>query len=489
MKDSKTLRSVANDLNRYIILASLAVFLLFLASNLFIYKHYKQHLVESDQRDLQSALLIYTTNLVAQIGLVASSVEFLEFIRSGDVTRERKKRDFYDLMGRMSKQNISGWVIEDKKNSTIFSFGATNNNIIKFPLCYIGDTINSYYGTCVATLFIYISNDELYKSLRIINDRILLCSDCEPAHQIKDLGNETYKIDLEIKTGFRMKSKFDELYFIALEVTSFIGILFVAIWVRSRVRTVLNRNIIDPIIGISNFNCGLKISDSTVEEIVQMRHRRDLLQAKTLAEEKQNRWLANEIHDEFGSQLVTLKWSIELLDKHNTPANLALALSNIDGLIKLTNNFIAALRPEDLETLGLQRALIQIINVWEVRNRKCEYTYKFNIKEDCIPEGVGHAVYRICQESLTNIFKHSDATNAGINLSTQKDPDNNEFILLIIKDNGKGFDVSTSHNLGGHGINSMRDRAISLAGSFRLQSSPSSGTLIEVKMPLTCPSA
>jgi signal transduction histidine kinase len=86
------------------------------------------------------------------------------------------------------------------------------------------------------------------------------------------------------------------------------------------------------------------------------------------------------------------------------------------------------------------------------------------------------ALFRIAQEALANIARHSSASHADVSLEYETG-----VVKMIIKDNGHGFDKSVQHN--GLGLYSMRERAEVLGGNFAVESSPEQGTKIMVTLP------
>jgi len=94
-------------------------------------------------------------------------------------------------------------------------------------------------------------------------------------------------------------------------------------------------------------------------------------------------------------------------------------------------------------------------------------------------ERINTYLYRISQEALNNVVKHSVATEVRIQLLELR-----KHIELIIEDNGKGFDFNNDFKSKGNGIYNMRERASILGGTFELKSNKNSGTTITVKIPL-----
>ncbi|MEJ2064859.1 MAG: histidine kinase [Reinekea sp.] len=264
-------------------------------------------------------------------------------------------------------------------------------------------------------------------------------------------------------------------------------ILLISLFLRTMILKVLNHYIIEPITKITSSVHSADFNNATLVEVLKIQQRNEVLQAKAIAEDKQNKWLASELHDELGAQLVSLKWSLQAIEQNNSAANLTTAKENLNRLISLVKNFIAELRPEELETLGLSKSLDLMVVKRNNQAGLCRYKLTNQTKDEEISGAFSHAIYRVCQESLTNIAKHSSATSAEISMHIEWLSNNTRILELKVRDNGNGFSYNESFKPGGHGIDSMKERVISLGGVFQLLTEPGAGTEILVMLPLPLP--
>jgi signal transduction histidine kinase len=137
---------------------------------------------------------------------------------------------------------------------------------------------------------------------------------------------------------------------------------------------------------------------------------------------------------------------------------------------------IFELRPESLEVEGLVAALSKQADALQARHSIA--VEKSFCEEPGVPLAIKESLYRISQEALNNIVKHARATQVDLGL---KQIDGT--LLLEVKDNGQGFDPG--ENFPGHlGLNSMRERVERVGGSFEVESRPSGGTRICVRVPI-----
>ena len=195
--------------------------------------------------------------------------------------------------------------------------------------------------------------------------------------------------------------------------------------------------------------------------------------------------IAREIHDELGQQLTVLKMDISWLNKKMDKKNVAIQqkmselLGVIDNTVKTVRRISTELRPSLLDDLGLIAALD-----WQcqefARRSGIETSFSSNTDHLKLTQVMATGLFRIFQESLTNIARHADATeiHARVKATT-------ETLLLIIQDNGKGFLATGIENKKTLGILGMRERVSLMGGEFKIISTPGEGTEISVSVPVS----
>ncbi len=192
--------------------------------------------------------------------------------------------------------------------------------------------------------------------------------------------------------------------------------------------------------------------------------------------------LSRELHDGLGQSLIGLKLRYESCitklrnsEDSKTGAEKLRELfdKTIDEIRRISNN----LMPAALSEFGLLTAIQNICN--EI-SKTTNTVVKFSVygKNQIKNQNTDIYIFRIIQEALTNIIKHSGASNAHVNFYFKE----NE-VLIEIKDNGKGFDVSKEKNIKGNGLANMIDRTVILSGKINIKSVISEGTVIEIKIP------
>lgn len=204
--------------------------------------------------------------------------------------------------------------------------------------------------------------------------------------------------------------------------------------------------------------------------------------------EEERRTLTMEIHDELGQKLAAMQIETGLLLRKIVSNGDTIKTSNISekikSLDKLLNetleskiSILSKLRLDFLEELGLVEAVRVYLKEFENRHGiKCYFNSDWDYLELEYENSL--ALYRIFQESLTNISRHSNATEVDVIIEEK-----NKKLILTIEDNGKGF-IKKDKNIFGLGILGMKERALIIGGSFSIRGTPDKGTKIQVSTKL-----
>lgn len=216
-----------------------------------------------------------------------------------------------------------------------------------------------------------------------------------------------------------------------------------------------------------------------------------LLRKLVTTQEDERRRVARDLHDHLGQQVTALRLKISALKdgrEHDkiSAAQVEEALA-LAGRLDREVDFLAwELRPAALDDLGLSVALANYVREWSRHfNTPAEFHTSLN-EADRWPVEIETNLYRIGQEALNNIYKHANANRVEVILERRDD-----YVVLIIEDDGAGFDSQEALNLdssrkaeGGLGLVSMRERAALVGGTLQIESAPGGGTTIFVRVPL-----
>jgi signal transduction histidine kinase len=196
--------------------------------------------------------------------------------------------------------------------------------------------------------------------------------------------------------------------------------------------------------------------------------------------EERNR-IAREIHDSLGHSLTALNLQLETALKlsQSDPKRAVTFLARAKELgskaLQDVRHSVSAMRSNPLQGQSLEQAIATLSEDF-YRSTGIIPICEINLAY-LLPIEVNTALYRIIQESFTNVSKYAYATKIKLELSITTD------LQLMIQDNGRGFDLA--RNTTGFGLQSMRDRTLALGGNFNISSTPGSGCKIIVNIPLS----
>ncbi|HEX7794874.1 MAG TPA: ATP-binding protein [Vicinamibacterales bacterium] len=225
-----------------------------------------------------------------------------------------------------------------------------------------------------------------------------------------------------------------------------------------------------------------------VQDVSQRRQdeaeRLTLIRRLVDVEESERRRVARELHDQFGQQLsaLTLKLATLRRDRgRRTQFSEELApLERIATQLGADLDLLVSrLRPPALDDLGLLAALDQYIRRWAEEAGVHAELHAKGLEAGGLNSDTETALYRIVQEALNNVVKHSQAKNVALLLDQSADR-----VSLIIEDDGVGFNVEQHFPSHRFGVAGMRERTVLLAGTFDIESNPGHGTTVAVRIPL-----
>jgi signal transduction histidine kinase len=239
---------------------------------------------------------------------------------------------------------------------------------------------------------------------------------------------------------------------------------------RTEALTAANRDLVNEVLERKRAEMALEHSREELRELAAI---------GTSAREQENRRIARELHDELCQTLAASRLELELVSERKAlAAELARVHTLLDEAVVATRRIAADLRPLVLDDLGLVAAAD-----WLVQNFKQRHGIECELVVDPanldLQEPQATAVFRIMQESLTNIGRHAHASRATLSLTRHDD-----HVVLCVQDDGVGFDLSSPRKLNSFGLSGLRERAYLVAGDVSIESSPGHGTSIKVRIPL-----
>lgn len=218
-----------------------------------------------------------------------------------------------------------------------------------------------------------------------------------------------------------------------------------------------------------------------LELIESRKNLRKLAAHRDAVREDERKRIALEVHDELGQLLTALKMDISMLRmQYGADAEIGKRTADMRELVEKTIGVVrqvaSHLRPAALD-LGIVPALEWLL---EDFSQRTGIAYELNISggEVVLDDVKATAVFRIVQESLTNVMRHASASCVGISLKCQKNA-----LFLEIQDDGRGFDLETAGNGASFGLLGIRERVLMQEGSLQIDTGPGRGTILAISIP------
>ena len=202
------------------------------------------------------------------------------------------------------------------------------------------------------------------------------------------------------------------------------------------------------------------------------------------SQEEERRRVAREMHDDWAQRLAVLSIKVVNLEQlvSASPAALPLLRGMQDELVRLSedvHDLSRQLHPSILDDLGLVEALRSECASFS-RREGAPVQFRTEGVPTSLPGDVALCIYRVAQEALRNVAKHSSSPSARVSLTGTRSA-----LVLLVQDEGVGFDPSGHRGRGGLGLASMHERARLIGAGLRILSAPGRGTTIELRVPLT----
>jgi len=201
-------------------------------------------------------------------------------------------------------------------------------------------------------------------------------------------------------------------------------------------------------------------------------------------QERERKTLAHDLHDELGQFVNAIK--LDAVAMRDAPANHApiratarAMIVNIDRVYDVLRGLIRQLRPVGFDDLGLRAALEHCISEWRPRLPTVQIGMVCAPELETLDEARGLVVFRLVQEALTNIARHSSATQVQIQIERSA---SGQGIDVLIADNGIGADLSLPRT--GLGLVGMRERVAALGGAITLAAARGAGFRVSAFLPL-----
>lgn len=230
---------------------------------------------------------------------------------------------------------------------------------------------------------------------------------------------------------------------------------------------------------------GLLLSGGTVWFVAHARHRRRLARLQLQqAREAERRRIARDIHDDLGATLTRMLWMGEMAGTPEAAqAQMQKMAATAREMTQSLEAIVWAVRPEN-DTL---RSLVtylgrRVDELFEGANVAYRFIAPPELPDRMVFAEARHNVFLTCKEALTNALKHAQAGEVRLELACVGDE-----CQITISDNGRGFDLQSTHRAGAAGLKNMEARMQEIKGRFELSSEPGKGTTVRLTFPIPTP--
>jgi signal transduction histidine kinase len=231
-----------------------------------------------------------------------------------------------------------------------------------------------------------------------------------------------------------------------------------------------------------------KLAESN-EQLRREMAKREALRRKLLhAQEEERRRIARELHDQMGQNLTALNVGLKSLLDRQSRSGLGNRVQRLQELATQTardlRRVAVELRPADLDDLGLVKAIRALTETWSTRYGIDVDFEAGEYQPASISSEIETILYRIIQEALNNVAKHSGATRVALVLRYTADQ-----VQAIIEDDGRGFDAHVAFQSGNGsnrlGLLGIQERLSTVGGNFKVESAPERGATLLVRIPVS----
>lgn len=201
------------------------------------------------------------------------------------------------------------------------------------------------------------------------------------------------------------------------------------------------------------------------------------------AHEAERKRIARELHDDTGQALTSILVRLRLLERTVQDEDVRRSIAELreltSGALDAVRRMAVDLRPAALDDLGLVPALRSYVERFS-RHWGLQVEFTAEGLQRRLPASVELVIYRVVQEALSNVAKHSGAERASVSLARR-----NNVVTAMVRDNGHGFDEGEVQKAGGGlGLFGMRERLALVGGSLQIDTTRGSGTLVTARVPL-----
>lgn len=502
-------RAKLNDLasfelyiSRVLVLLSITCLLLAFAvflSTLYVLKSKEDdtsiELISNANRLLQS-------NLSEQISIIANNQDFINYLKSGPVSRQENYSEIAWLMTNLDPKLVIGIAVKSNDGSNLFSYGEASDFFVNFGLCYMGDRLNSTFGICRHSMTVYMDKSEYAAYINRINKNISICGDRKCIYLIpfadKKFGSFPifHTSEASIQLGYKQPRQYEFVFFFVF----FVALMLILLLVSMRfVRNIIRLYLVDPIASMQeSLRSGKKLTKDT-RYLLELSY---LLKTITQYQNEQisielGKTIAQVAHD-IRSPLIAMQTFVESsADKLDEQDRLFLR-NTFQRIDEIAQNLVARYKGNVIESQEKNQLLLVAIAIFEILNEKrVEYKNRQITFETDIDGQAYFALIQAHKTEFRRILSNliNNAANAMpdggmIKVSLASD---GVYWNIVIQDQGVGISHERIQDLLatepsaqakiGLGLSHAKAQLTALKGRLNIQSREGEGTCVQIQLP------
>ncbi len=223
----------------------------------------------------------------------------------------------------------------------------------------------------------------------------------------------------------------------------------------------------------------------------ELEHNRRFTQIIQARLEEERRSIARELHDELGQCVTAIRTIGTAIanrtesESSETHANAKTIVSVAAHIYDIVHGIIKQLRPSALDHLGLGETLHGTVASWNQRHPELDCKLHLAGELEGLDESVNIAIYRVVQECLTNVVRHSQATRAEVTVSRESAGQSGDVVVVAVSDNGRGLEHRHESDPSRFGLMGMRERVQAFGGTLDISGEPGQGVRVRAVIPLS----
>jgi signal transduction histidine kinase len=470
-----------------------------------------------ESKEIENTINVFMSNLSDRFSIISSSNIFMDFLTSGEQTRNEIKPKFLDELFQLKSNGVIGYHLINSQTGSIFKFGTNSSHNLTLKLCYLTNKLNKNVGSCFGSLKLFFSNESIINAIKITNNRIKICRSCKDYNLLQGdhLGNLLITDSDGLNIKFMIRSSHSKTIY--LYPLTLIILLAFALFNKSKIHKIISTRISDPLDDlVKNVITETTISISD-QALIELRYLSKNIEDnrkqinKIYEYEKQaalGRLAAIVAHD-IQSPLAVLDITLDKLSDKIPNNNLVILNQAIQSVRDISNNLLSKYRQKDISHSRTSSSkfqiefntprLILIANLIDLilNQKKVEWkintiNFKMNISTAAKTSWIyisPNDLSRVISNLLNNAYESlSTYCEILITLDTL-----NEFLILKILDTGIGISenkindvmngLSLKHSGKGLGLSSAKQYIENIGGKINLISKINQGTEVSLILP------